>query len=166
MFSNARLFNADPQSPVHVAASHLLEQFEAKIAALGPGIDDPPSKRKKGGGGSSHTNATPSLRESANTNPEVDSSRDPHRERPDVERDRKRKSTGGGGGAIGAAGGSGKKARSTSDDFGQDMTLTPTPAAMMQMQKRLLEMEATIQRMARQQSQQGPTMGVQDIAEV
>ncbi|CAN0435301.1 unnamed protein product, partial [Ascophyllum nodosum] len=35
VFSNARLYNWDPMSLVHVAASDLFETFEKKFAALG-----------------------------------------------------------------------------------------------------------------------------------
>lgn len=47
MFSNARLYNSDPNSAVHVAARELYELFETKFQALGPGLDDPAPKRKK-----------------------------------------------------------------------------------------------------------------------
>lgn len=169
VFSNARLFNSDPSSDVHVAAKELYEQFEAKFAALGPGLDDPPLKRKKSSsGGSCH--AGTGVRENSGPSVESDVGRERDRERPEVERDRKRKSSGGGGGGtgaggVGAGGSSGasgsKKARPTSEeDFNEEMTPAPT---VMMLQKRILEMEATIQRMERQQSQQGAGLGAQEV---
>lgn len=172
VFSNARLYNADPTSLVHTAARELYEMFEAKLAALGPNLDDPPLKRKKSAAAllNGSNNGGGSAGDAAGNDYEP-------------ERDRKRKnggskSGGGEGSASGSGGGSGstsKKQRATSTPGRPTPTPKPVaapppppvvapmeteeeeeeegfaaadmPPSMLMMQRKIAEMEAQIQRM-------------------
>lgn len=175
VFSNARLYNADPNSLVHASARELYEMFETKFAALGPNLDDPPLKRKKTAGGASASAASTNHNTSSSYSPVGGGGLDGGEHEP--EKDRKRKSGGGGksgGTGDGNSSGSGsatkkqraapaKSASKPAPPAAQAPVAAPPPVpappasdefsdanmppSMLMMQRRIAEMEAQILRM-------------------
>lgn len=181
VFSNARLYNSDPNSDVHIAARELFEMFDSKFAALGSNLDEPSLKRKKSIGGSGGGSSGGST--STNAAACADDA-----ERSLAKGNRgKRKSSGGGKaggeGGQGTGNGGSKKIRTTSTKgFPSSPAFSATPQAaaapkpkppvtpsggagaetscptdpesqILLMQRKMAEMEEQIQRMQRQHAE-------------